>query len=139
MKKEQKKSTFVPPELGGNTKRSSRRTITRTTTSTKKTKLDDGCTGDFAFDHLKQQENLSKNTLAELEEKEAKLQKEFDEISRQQPILKRERADIERVVTVELNKRDQITADYQKMLRAFQEEEKRQQLERERKELAARQ
>ena len=34
--------------------------------TTKTTDPDDDCTGDFAYDHLKQQEKLSRQTLAEL-------------------------------------------------------------------------
>lgn len=142
--KEQKQDSnsqeFVPAAFKRNDKQDASKKATPTTNSiTKKTKLDDGCTGDFAFDHLKQQENLSKNTLAELEEKQRKLQRESDDIIQQQPLLKKERIDIEKVVNQELKKREVITADYQKLLKSFQEEERRQQLEREKKELAARQ
>lgn len=67
---------------------STRRTITKTTTYKTKSSdinLDEGCTGDFAFDHLKQQENLSRKTLAELEEKQIELQREDENIKKEWP------------------------------------------------------
>lgn len=101
-------------------------------------KLNDGCVGDFAFDHLKQQENLSLRTLKDLENKELQYERELNQILRQQPQLQNERRQIENLIKSQLNKRDQITRDYQNMLAQFAEEERRQQQERQRKELIAR-
>lgn len=101
--------------------------------------MNDGCTGDFAFDHLKQQENLSRKTLAELSDKRDQLQKEYDTIVKEQPLLKEERKNIEGVITEQMSRREVITKEYQDLISTFQAEEKRQQEERQRKELAARQ
>ena len=106
------------------------KTVVKTDAKTEAKALDEGCTGDFAFDHLKQQENLSKKTLAELEDKKVKLEREFNVIVKEQPLLKKERSEIESIIKRELLKREQITKEYQALLAQFTEEEKRQQEER---------